>query len=71
MLDFSGRATYTPTEVDDGGESPCSPSVPRSAMLSMINNGKAYEAHPAFWAPFVLIGEGGARDSFQGPSLLG
>jgi CHAT domain-containing protein len=29
-------------------------------MLSMIATGKDYEAHPAFWAPFVLVGEGGA-----------
>jgi tetratricopeptide (TPR) repeat protein/CHAT domain-containing protein len=32
----------------------------RRSMLSMINTGKDYEAHPAFWAPFVLVGEGGA-----------
>jgi CHAT domain-containing protein/tetratricopeptide (TPR) repeat protein len=31
----------------------------RRSMLSMISTGKAYEAHPAFWAPFVLVGEGG------------
>jgi CHAT domain-containing protein len=24
----------------------------------MITDGKDYEAHPAFWAPFVLVGEG-------------
>jgi CHAT domain-containing protein/Tfp pilus assembly protein PilF len=30
------------------------------SMLSMIDTGKEYEAHPAFWAPFVLVGEGGA-----------
>jgi len=29
-------------------------------MLSMIDTGKDYEAHPAFWAPFVVVGEGGA-----------
>jgi tetratricopeptide (TPR) repeat protein/CHAT domain-containing protein len=29
----------------------------RRSMLSMIDTGKAYEAHPAFWAPFVLVGE--------------
>jgi CHAT domain-containing protein len=29
-------------------------------MLSMIDTGKEYEAHPAFWAPFVLVGEGAA-----------
>jgi CHAT domain-containing protein/tetratricopeptide (TPR) repeat protein len=31
----------------------------RRSMLSMIDAGKEYEAHPAFWAPFVLVGEGG------------
>jgi CHAT domain-containing protein len=30
----------------------------RRSMLSMIDTGKNYEAHPAFWAPFVLVGEG-------------
>jgi CHAT domain-containing protein len=29
-------------------------------MLDLIDEGKTYEAHPAFWAPFVLVGEGGA-----------
>jgi CHAT domain-containing protein len=32
----------------------------RRSMLSMITTGKDYEARPAFWAPFVLVGEGGA-----------
>jgi CHAT domain-containing protein len=32
----------------------------RRSMLSMIDTGKDYEAHPTFWAPFVLVGEGGA-----------
>jgi CHAT domain-containing protein len=32
----------------------------RRSMLSMITTGVDYEAHPAFWAPFVLVGEGGA-----------
>jgi CHAT domain-containing protein len=32
----------------------------RRSMLSMIDSGKDYKAHPAFWAPFVLVGEGGA-----------
>jgi TPR repeat protein/CHAT domain-containing protein len=31
----------------------------RRSMLSMISTGSEYEAHPAFWAPFVLVGEGG------------
>jgi CHAT domain-containing protein/tetratricopeptide (TPR) repeat protein len=29
------------------------------SMLAMIDTGKNYEAHPAFWSPFVLVGEGG------------
>jgi hypothetical protein len=29
-------------------------------MLSMIDTGKDYETHPAYRAPFVLVGEGGA-----------
>jgi CHAT domain-containing protein len=32
----------------------------RRSMLSMVDTGKDYEAHPAFWAPFVLVGEGAA-----------
>jgi CHAT domain-containing protein/tetratricopeptide (TPR) repeat protein len=32
----------------------------RRSMLAIIDTGKDYEAHPAFWAPFVLVGEGGA-----------
>jgi CHAT domain-containing protein len=32
----------------------------RRSMISVIDTGKPYEAHPAFWAPFVLVGEGGA-----------
>jgi CHAT domain-containing protein len=30
----------------------------RRAMLAMIDRGEAREAHPAFWAPFVVVGEG-------------
>jgi CHAT domain-containing protein len=33
----------------------------RQSMLAMIDTGKSYEAHPAFWAPFVVVGEGAAR----------
>jgi tetratricopeptide (TPR) repeat protein len=32
----------------------------RESMLAMIDRGQDVEAHPAFWAPFVLVGEGGA-----------
>ena len=30
----------------------------RRAMLAMINNGEPHEAHPSYWAPFVVVGEG-------------
>jgi CHAT domain-containing protein len=33
----------------------------RRAMLTMIDKGKPHEAHPAYWAPFVVVGEGAAR----------
>jgi CHAT domain-containing protein len=32
----------------------------RRAMLAMIDTGKPHEAHPAYWAPFVVVGEGAA-----------
>jgi CHAT domain-containing protein len=32
----------------------------RRGMLALIEKGQPQEAHPAYWAPFVLVGEGGA-----------
>ena len=32
----------------------------RRAMLAMIDKGEPVEAHPAYWAPFVVVGEGAA-----------
>jgi CHAT domain-containing protein len=32
----------------------------RRSMLALIEKGKPQEAHPAYWAPFVVVGEGGA-----------
>lgn len=32
----------------------------RRAMLAMIDTGQPHEAHPAYWAPFVVVGEGAA-----------
>jgi CHAT domain-containing protein len=32
----------------------------RQSMLALIDKGKAYEAHPSYWAPFVVVGEGAA-----------
>ena len=33
----------------------------RQAMMAMIDSGPALNAHPALWAPFVVVGEGGIR----------
>jgi CHAT domain-containing protein/tetratricopeptide (TPR) repeat protein len=30
----------------------------RQSMLALIDKGEAYETHPAFWAPFVVVGAG-------------
>ena len=30
----------------------------RRAMLAMIDSGEPYHAHPRYWAPFVVVGEG-------------
>jgi CHAT domain-containing protein len=32
----------------------------RQSMLLMIDAGSPREAHPSYWAPFVVVGEGGA-----------
>ncbi len=32
----------------------------RESMLALIGKGKAEQAHPAYWAPFAVVGEGGA-----------
>ena len=30
----------------------------RQAMLALIDKGEPHEAHPAYWAPFIILGEG-------------
>jgi CHAT domain-containing protein len=30
----------------------------RRSMLALIDKGQPHEAHPAYWAPFVVVGEG-------------
>jgi CHAT domain-containing protein len=30
----------------------------RRAMLTLIDKGEAHEAHPSYWAPFIVVGEG-------------
>jgi CHAT domain-containing protein len=32
----------------------------RQAMLAMLDHGPDRDTHPARWAPFALVGEGGA-----------
>jgi tetratricopeptide (TPR) repeat protein/CHAT domain-containing protein len=32
----------------------------RRSMLALIDKGQPHEAHPAYWAPFVVVGEGAA-----------
>jgi CHAT domain-containing protein len=32
----------------------------RRAMVAMIDTGKTHQAHPAYWAPFIVVGEGAA-----------
>jgi hypothetical protein len=31
-------------------------------MLAMIDKGEPRQAHPAFWAPFVVVGEGSSLE---------
>ena len=31
----------------------------RRSMVALMENGELHEAHPAYWAPFVVVGEGG------------
>jgi hypothetical protein len=44
----------------------------RQAMLLLIDKGNDYEVQPAYWAPFVLVGEGagGDRPSLSNRSLF-
>jgi CHAT domain-containing protein len=32
----------------------------RRAMSDVIKNGTDQETHPAYWAPFAVVGEGGS-----------
>jgi len=42
----------------------------RRSMLAIINKGEPGEAHPAYWAPVVVVGEG-ASTRWPIPSMLG
>ena len=40
---------------------PKAEALRRSMLALMANTDKPYFAHPAFWAPFVVVGEGNAE----------
>ena len=33
----------------------------RRSMLALIDKGEPHEAHPGYWPPFVVVGEGGTE----------
>jgi CHAT domain len=34
----------------------------RQAMVELMDRGEPNEAHPAYWAPFIVVGKGGTRN---------
>ena len=42
----------------------------RRSMLALIHKGEPHEAHPAYWAPFVVVGEGGLIDAVAQPTTV-
>ena len=41
----------------------------RQSMLALIDTGTPQETHPSFWAPFVVVGEGGVSVPHQRPQI--
>jgi CHAT domain-containing protein len=41
----------------------------RQSMLAMIDKGQPAETHPAFWAPFIVVGEGGEASAPDAPAV--
>ena len=39
----------------------------RRSMLALIDKGEPHEVHPSYWAPFVVVGEGGAVNAGSSP----
>jgi CHAT domain-containing protein/tetratricopeptide (TPR) repeat protein len=44
--------------------------VLRRAMLGLIDGSEPLAAHPAYWAPFVVVGEGGGKDVSAPPAKV-
>jgi len=42
----------------------------RRTMLAMIETGEPHEAHPSYWAPFVVVGEGSVGTTPQTTSSI-
>jgi CHAT domain-containing protein/Tfp pilus assembly protein PilF len=42
----------------------------RRSMLAMIETGEPHEAHPSYWAPFVVVGEGSVGATPQATSSI-
>ena len=40
----------------------------RRSMVALIEQGELHEAHPAYWAPFVVVGEGGGLERGTKPT---
>jgi hypothetical protein len=36
-------------------------------MLALIDKGEPHETHPAYWAPFVVVGEGASANTLALP----
>ena len=39
-------------------------------MLALIEKGAPHEAHPAYWAPFVVVGEGRCLPIVAQPAIV-
>ena len=39
-------------------------------MVALIEQGKPHEAHPAYWAPFVVVGEGSVAEVAPKPLAM-
>jgi CHAT domain-containing protein len=35
----------------------------RRSIAALIEGGRPWEAHPSYWAPFVIVGEGAAAEA--------